>query len=593
MDIVYVYVKKRAEFGRQCNFTDRAAELHVDIAPDPGKILDFIERDPVHRGVQCVPEMSEHTTNTESYEYEVHGINHKEGGWPKDVNCQEVEQVMRYRKKVEKDEGYITAITSMGSVMEHCIKQNNAIDIYEEYFKDIDFHDTDEAPSAKTVNLFRDPNDRQRTASYITWYPEKPSRLAVSYCNLDFDTPEIKSSMYSYIWSIENTNKPEMSLHPPSSLVCIEYNPKDCHIILGGCFNGQLGYWDTRKGPTPVEMTPVPMSHREPVHKAIWIQSKTGNEFFSASSDGKILWWDNRKMSEPTETLLLDPTKKQDPTMVQGAMSLEYEPTIPTKFMVGTEHGTIILCNRKAKSDAEKLVTIYKAHSGPVYAVQRNPFFTKNFLTVGDWQAQIWSEDSKDSFIMRTKQHSCYLSDGSWSPVRPAVFFTTKVDGTLDVWDYLYKQNEPSLTIQVCDEPIHCLKVQEHGHLVACGSSYGTTTLLELSNRFYTMQKNEKNIITEIFERETKREKVLESRLREQKLRVKLTKMSIHQPPPDEEQKPPSAKKVKEATTEFWDNVNKDKKPTDSDKKDPSTVGDDKEKAAPQNEAGAEKEADQ
>lgn len=39
--------------------------------------------------------------------------------------------------------------------MEHCIKQNNAIDIYEEYFKDIDFNDTDDAPSVKTVNLFR------------------------------------------------------------------------------------------------------------------------------------------------------------------------------------------------------------------------------------------------------------------------------------------------------------------------------------------------------------------------------------------------------------------------------------------------------
>lgn len=47
------------------------------------------------------------------------------------------------------------------------------------------------------------------------------------------------------------------------------------------------------------------------------------------------------------------------------------------------------------------------------------------------------------------RQHSCYLSDGAWSPVRPAVFFTTKVDGTLDIWDYLYKQNEPTLTVQV------------------------------------------------------------------------------------------------------------------------------------------------
>lgn len=41
-------------------------------------------------------------------------------------------------------------------IMEHCIKQNNAIDIYQEYFDDEDAVEvTDEAPSAKTINVFR------------------------------------------------------------------------------------------------------------------------------------------------------------------------------------------------------------------------------------------------------------------------------------------------------------------------------------------------------------------------------------------------------------------------------------------------------
>ena len=39
--------------------------------------------------------------------------------------------------------------------MEHCIRQNNAIDIYEEYFVDIDVDAIDEPPSAKTINVFR------------------------------------------------------------------------------------------------------------------------------------------------------------------------------------------------------------------------------------------------------------------------------------------------------------------------------------------------------------------------------------------------------------------------------------------------------
>jgi len=33
-------------------------------------------------------------------------------------------------------------------------------------------------------------------------------------------------------------------------------------------------------------------------------------------------------MGEPTEKLILDPTKKQDMTKAQGAMSLEYETTM-------------------------------------------------------------------------------------------------------------------------------------------------------------------------------------------------------------------------------------------------------------------------
>lgn len=54
--------------------------------------------------------------NTERFEMETRGINHVEGGWPKDVNPLELEQTIRFRKKVEKDENYINAIMQLGSV---------------------------------------------------------------------------------------------------------------------------------------------------------------------------------------------------------------------------------------------------------------------------------------------------------------------------------------------------------------------------------------------------------------------------------------------------------------------------------------------
>ncbi|XP_030631557.1 dynein intermediate chain 3, ciliary, partial [Chanos chanos] len=520
MEIVFVYTKKRSEFGKQCNFSDRSAELHVDILPDPSLTANFVERDPCDVPIQCTQEMSEHEVNTERFVSETRGINHIEGGWPKDVNPQEMEQTIRYRKKVEKDEHYVNTIMQLGGLMEHCIKQNNAIDIYQEYFTDEGVaEESKEQPSAKTVNVFRDPNEMKRTATSLSWHPDGSRKLAVAYSSLEFQRASGNMSYDSYIWDIENPNKPEMTLKPVSPLVCLEYNPKDSHILVGGSYNGQIAYWDTRKGSQPVDMSTIEHSHRDPVYKVIWLQSKTGTDTFSASTDGQVLWWDIRKMNEPTERLVLDPSKKGKLDNALGAISLEFETTMPTKFMVGTEQGLVVSCNRKAKTPAEKIVCTYSGHHGPIYALQRNPFFPKNFLTIADWTARIWSEDIKESSIMWTKYHMANLLDGCWSPTRPSVFFTVKMDGTLDVWDFLFKQNDPTLSLKVCNEALYSLRVQDNGRFMACGSQLGTATLLEITSGLCTLQKNEKALATAMFERETKREKILEARHREMRLK--------------------------------------------------------------------------
>ena len=44
------------------------------------------------------------------YNTENKSVHHIEGGWPKDVNIQEQDQVNRYRKKIEKDELYLHSL---------------------------------------------------------------------------------------------------------------------------------------------------------------------------------------------------------------------------------------------------------------------------------------------------------------------------------------------------------------------------------------------------------------------------------------------------------------------------------------------------
>ena len=70
-------------------------------------------------------------------------------------------------------------------------------------------------------------------------------------------------------------------------------------------------------------------------------------------------------------------------------------------------------------------------------------------MTVGDWTARIWSEDGKAP-IMTTKYCKSYLTGGCWSPTRSGVFFVTRMDGVVDIWDYYHRQNAVAYSHKVC-----------------------------------------------------------------------------------------------------------------------------------------------
>ena len=61
--------------------------------------------------------------------------------------------------------------------------QNNAVDIYENYFEADGATDTtsNEAPSAKTLAAFKDPSEIKRTACRISWFPDGGRKIAVAF----------------------------------------------------------------------------------------------------------------------------------------------------------------------------------------------------------------------------------------------------------------------------------------------------------------------------------------------------------------------------------------------------------------------------
>lgn len=66
MEIVYVYQKKRSEFGKQALLSDRAGEVALSILPDPSYMKNYTERNPTHTETQAAPDKSEHEVRLEA-----------------------------------------------------------------------------------------------------------------------------------------------------------------------------------------------------------------------------------------------------------------------------------------------------------------------------------------------------------------------------------------------------------------------------------------------------------------------------------------------------------------------------------------------
>lgn len=49
-----------------------------------------------------------------------------------------------------------------------------------------------------------DPSGIRRAANHISWYADGARKLAVSYCNLEFQSSNSDSFIDSYIWDIGN-----------------------------------------------------------------------------------------------------------------------------------------------------------------------------------------------------------------------------------------------------------------------------------------------------------------------------------------------------------------------------------------------------
>uniref|UniRef100_A0A1I8M5P3 WD domain protein n=1 Tax=Musca domestica TaxID=7370 RepID=A0A1I8M5P3_MUSDO len=128
-----------------------------------------------------------------------------------------------------------------------------------------------------------------------------------------------------------------------------------------------------------------------------------------------------------------------------------------------------------------------RVHDGPVISMKRNPFFPWLFVSIGRNVFAVWKEDYNYSPIFwRRCQND--LTAVTWSESRPSVLFLTRIDGSLEAWDILARDDDACLNdvlgggivTQICEH-----RPEEPDKLLGIGDYNSSLRMVKLPRSFY------------------------------------------------------------------------------------------------------------
>ncbi|KAJ3109442.1 WD repeat-containing protein 63 [Phlyctochytrium planicorne] len=305
-----------------------------------------------------------------------------------------------------------------------------------------------------------------------------------------------------------------------------------------------------------VSCSSIEFSHRMPVTDIQWLprnleMSHSGEiiengdngsrQLVTCSSDGQACFWDTRSKKDLKsldliwKPFLRVPLSAMDNTFDYGLAKISIKPPLieklmsdlnlnekadknaqkfSTKFFSATEEGDLIYSDwMQEKANEEKASRVECAlscHFGPISDLQRSPFFPDILLSVGGWSFHIWKEKVTSGPLLSSGPSSSYVISGRWSPTRPGVFFISKANGQIEVWDLLDRSHLPSTvqnvsSIAVSNIAIHQYPGKSGFQFIAAGDDEGTLHILEVPRNLSKPNKNEQSFVRAFFEREVRR----------------------------------------------------------------------------------------
>lgn len=110
MALQYTYVKERRQFGRKYKLFLRS-EVLANYPPVKSESKKFLTKWTADKTTEERCQFAEASISTENSEYVSRGMCHIEGGYANEIDIDDEEQTLRYKKKLQRSEEYRTEMT--------------------------------------------------------------------------------------------------------------------------------------------------------------------------------------------------------------------------------------------------------------------------------------------------------------------------------------------------------------------------------------------------------------------------------------------------------------------------------------------------
>lgn len=300
-----------------------------------------------------------------------------------------------------------------------------------------------------------------RAITYLDWSTKYSELVASAHTEKNSDPNASKGLVQ--IWNLNASNRPEYILDANTDILTVKFHSFESNLVFGTGYNGQVISWDLRAGSHPILISPLTgTGHTHPAFTMCLSGTQNANSLLTSSTDGYVCTWTPDILVKPQDRLFLESPFGVRPDEV-APTALAVSPRDTNLFLVGTEKGNILQCNRFAQAGHKAGIdprAYYDGHLSPVtsmdFHTSRGTLDLSNYmLSCGlDWSIKLWkirpftgavptsfhgpnsassASECYQSILDIKREDSVY--DVAWHPSHPSIFADVDGQGYLDIWD--------------------------------------------------------------------------------------------------------------------------------------------------------------